>query len=154
MATDILGRRPQTVKQAYSSDQMIVVLAGINKAAMLVQNAGISYGQAVTRMFDLEDPNFQAYVAARPQGQLTLNNIVTDVDGLKTFTQTYGDVCQSGSESKTMLITVGDNSGQSCGIKSGTISLSQPVLVNMALSISVADYIVNNNMGFLFASAQ
>jgi hypothetical protein len=151
---DILGRRPQVIGQAYSSDAFQIVIAGQDQSFMLVQNLNFNYAQNVTRLFDLENADFQAYVASRPQGQMTLSNVVTDLDNLITFLQKYGDPCTA-AEGKNITIEIQgrENEQGICQKQGGSISFSQPVLISTAMSIAVADYIVNNNMALIFASA-
>jgi len=97
-SVDILGRKPQTVGLAYSSDSFQIAVAGNDNDFMLVQNMSFNYAQNVTRLFDLENADFQAYVASRPQGQLSLANVITNLDNMITFLQTYGDVCQANTK--------------------------------------------------------
>ena len=121
---------------------------------MLVQNLNMNYSQNVTRLFDLENADFQAYVASRPQGQMTLANVVTNLDKMIDFLQTYGDVCQA-ETNKNILIEIQDkNDDGLCRTQDGSLTFSQPVLISTAMSIAVADYVVNNNMAFIFASVK
>lgn len=152
---DILGRKPQTVGLAYSSDSFQIAVAGNDHDFMLVQNLSFNYAQNVTRLFDLENADFQAYVSSRPQGQMTLANVITNLDNMITFLQSYGDVCQADT-GKNITISVQRRLTDTglCRREGGSISLSQPVLISTALSIAVADYIVSNNMAFIFASAK
>lgn len=153
---DLLGRKPQTVGRAYSSDSFQIVVAGEDQSTyLLLQGLNFNYAQNVTRLFDLEQADFQAYVASRPQGQMTMTNVVTDLDNLITFLQKYGDPCQA-EEGKNIVIEINGrpNDQGICQRQGGSISFSQPVLISTALSIAVADYIVNNNMAFIFASAK
>jgi len=152
---DILGRKPQTVGRAYSSDSFQIAVAGQDHDFMLVQNMSFNYAQNVTRLFDLENANFQAYVASRPQGQMTLANIVTNLDNMINFMQTYGDICQADT-GKNITVSIQGRSADTglCKRQGGSISLSQPVLVSTSMAIAVADYIVSSNMAFIFASAR
>lgn len=149
---DILGRKPQVIGRAYSSDAFQIAISGPNHDFMLVQNLTIAYAQNVTRLFDLENSEFQAYVASRPQGQMTLANVVTNLDSMVTFMQTYGDVCQADTNKNIVISITGRGSGSLCKAEGGSISLSHPVLTSSTLSLSVADYIISNQMGFIFAS--
>lgn len=150
---DILGRTPQTVKRAYSSDDFQIVIAGQDQDFMLVQNLAFNYAQNVTRLFDLEDADFQAYVASRPQGQMTISNVVTNLSNLISFLQKYGDPC-SAEEGKNITVEIRGRANQTgiCQPQGGSVVFSQPVLISTAMAIAVADYIVNNNMAFIFAS--
>lgn len=152
--TDILGRKPQVVGRAYSSDSFNITVSGANDHDfMLIQNLNFTYGQSVTRLFDLENAEFQAYVSARPQGTMTMANVVTNLSSLVSFMQRYGDVC-SADDPKTMTISLSRREGGSlCKAEQGALVLSYPVLVNAAMGIAVADYIVTNTMEFIFASA-
>ena len=152
---DILGRKPQIVGKAYSSDTMEVAVAGDDHDFMLVQNLNWNYAQNVTRLFDLENAEFQAYVASRPQGQLTFANVVTNLDSMIDFLQTYGDVCSADTNKNIQIQIRGRETGTGlCREQGGSLRFTQPVLISTAMSIAVADYIVNNNMAFLFASCQ
>jgi len=152
-ANDILGRRPQSVRRAYSADNFQIAISGRDNTFMLVQQIGFNYAQQVSRLFDLENADYQAYVAARPQGQMTISNVITDLGGMVDFTQQYGDVC-SAETGKNITVSI-EGKGQTglCQKQGGSISFSQPVLVSASVSMSVADYLVSNNMAFIFASA-
>lgn len=152
-AKDILGRKTQTVSKVYSSDSVQIAIADEDDGFLLVQNINYNYQQNVTRLFDLEDAEFQAYVASRPQGQLTMANVVANFDELINFTQKYGDPCQS-SENRNIVIEIqgNDEGSEICQTPSGSVSFSFPVLISTAMSIAVADYVVNNQMSFIFAS--
>lgn len=152
-SVDILGRKPQTVSLAYSSDSFQIAVAGQDNDFLLVQNMNFNYAQNVTRLFDLENADFQAYVSSRPQGQMTIANVVTNLDSMITFMQNYGDVC-SADTGKSITVSIDRKNDRGlCRQETGSISLSQPILISTALSIAVADYIVNNNMACIFASA-
>ncbi len=149
---DILGRTKQVVNNAFSSDQFQIGISGSDKQFMLVQNFEFQYAQQVTRVFDLESAEYQAYVASRPQGQMTISNVVAKLGPLLDFMQEYGDVCAV--ENKNIVITLegrGADNGL-CRQQGGSLSFSQPVLISTAMSIAVADYMVNNNMEFIFAA--
>lgn len=151
-ANDILGRKPQTVRRAYSSDDFQIAIAGSDQDFMLVQQFGFNYAQQVTRLFDLENADFQAYVASRPQGQMTIANIITEIDNMVTFMQRYGDVC-SAEQGKNITVSVEGRGGDGmCRRAGGSLTFSQPVLVSTSVAMSVADYLITNNMAFIFAS--
>lgn len=149
---DILGRSPQVVQNAYTSDAFRIAIAGPDHGFMMVQRVDFSYGQQVSRIFDLEDANFQAYVAARPQGQFSISNIVADIESMVSFMQTYGDVCSATSGKNITFAVERRSESGICKPQSGSLSFSQPVLVNAALGVATADYLINQQMGFLFAS--
>ena len=152
---DILGRKPQTIGRAYSSDTFQIAVAGQDHDFMLVQSMNFNYSQNVTRLFDLENADFQAYVASRPQGQMTLANVVTNLTSMIEFMQTYGDVCTADTNKNIMLEVQGRAADKGlCRVEGGSISFAQPVLISTAMSIAVSDYVINNNMAFLFASAK
>lgn len=150
---DILGRRPQVVGKAYSADHFQIAVAGTDHDFLIVQNVNFNYAQNVTRLFDLENAEFEAYVAARPQGQLTMANVVANLQSLIDFMQTYGDVCAASSQKNITIEVQGQQGGELCNQPGGSISFTHPVLVSTALTIAVGDYVVNNNMAFIFASA-
>lgn len=152
---DILGRKAQVIGRAYSSDSFQIAVAGDDHDFMLVQNLNFNYAQNVTRLFDLENAEFQAYVASRPQGQLTLANVVTNLNSMIDFLQMYGDVCSADTNKNIQVEIQGrENNDGLCRVEGGSVRFTQPVLISTAMSIAVADYIVNNNMAFIFASAQ
>lgn len=152
---DILGRKPQTIGRAYSSDVFQLAVAGEDHDFMLVQNAAFTYGQQVTRLFDLENSDFQAYVASRPQGQMTMSNVVTNLNSMIAFMQTYGDVCTADTNKNILIEIQGRTEDVGlCRVEGGSVSFAQPVLISTAMSIAVSDYVVNNNMAFLFASVK
>lgn len=149
---DILGRQSQVIGRAYSADSFRIAIAGQDQGFMLVQNLQYGYQQNVTRVFDLENSEFQAYFAARPQGQMTINNIVTDMANMISFTQLYGDVC-SADTSKNMLVSIERRAdGTLCQQEGGTLVFTQPVLVSATGGIATADYMITSTMAFLFAS--
>lgn len=152
---DILGRRSQVFKTSYSSDDFQLVIGGADNPFMVLNNLAWNYSQNVTRLFDLEDANYQALVASRPQGQMTIADVVTNFEDLITFMQRYGDPCAA-ETSKNIVVEIKgrDNDQGLCRAQRGSMVFSQPVLVSAALSISVQDYMVNNNMAFIFASAR
>ena len=152
---DIFGRIPQTVGQAYSSDSFQIAIAGRDHDFMLVQNLAWNYAQNITRIFDLESADYQAYVSSRPQGQLTIANVVTNLDSAIEFMQKYGDVCQADTD-KNIVISIEGRAEDTglCRIQGGSLSFSQPVLTAANTSIAVADYMVNNNMTFIFAGVK
>ena len=152
---DILGRTPQVVGRAYSSDEVEIAIAARDHQFMLVQNLNFNYTQAVTRLFDLENSEFQAYVASRPQGNMAVANIVSDLDAMIEFLQKYGDVCQVDTD-KEIVIEINGREADSglCRKQGGSLTFAQPVLVSTTMSIAVADYVINNNMAFIFAAVK
>lgn len=149
---DILGRKPQVVTQAYTSDNFQLVVGGRDNAFMLLQNANINYAQTISRIYDLESAEYMAYVASRPEGNLTMQNVVTDLDNLVTFLQKYGDVCNA-DDSLVMSIKSRKGAQGLCAAMEGSLTFNYPVLTSAVFSVSVNDYLVTNNMAMIFASA-
>jgi hypothetical protein len=160
--TDLMGRTDQRIGRAYSSDNVAVTFnvdqLGTNLGIdhLIAQNVGWGYQQAITRLFDLTDSQFQAYVSARPQGSLTLAHVVSEFTALVTFMQQYGNVCNASENGieVAMAGTICDIEDQASVENSAGVHFSYPVLTAAQMAIGVNDYLLTNNMTFMFASAK
>jgi hypothetical protein len=159
---DLIGRTEQRIGRAYSSDNVAVTFnvdnLGENLGVdhLIAQNVGWGYNQNVTRLFDLTDSRFQAYVSTRPQGTLTMAHVVSEFQALVTFMQQYGDVCNASNNGIDVALagTVCDFETDQTQLNSAGVHFSYPVLTASQMAMGVNDYLLTNSMTFIFAAVK
>lgn len=161
---NIFGRRQQVVKEAYTSDQFSIAITGGQSLRgngsgdnfILVQGVEINTSQNVTRLFDLENAEYMAFIGSRPEGNMSLNGAITNFDQMIDFTQEYGDVCKVVGNSETggrsIFVEISSKDDDvSCNFEGGALTLMFPVLVSQNLAVRVQDYVISSAMQLIFA---
>ncbi len=138
--------------------------AGVD-IGVLLQNLQLQYSQQVTRIYELGVSGKKTstyYVAGRSQGQVQAAHIIGPGVALTAFYNKFSDVCQAGTN--TLTIGLGPNV---CGTPTGSLlgstlasfgaaggnvsyTMKYCVLVGIGMSVSVQDYVVNENSTIMF----
>jgi hypothetical protein len=152
---------------------MLTTASGLS--GVLMQNINITYQRPVTKIFELG--NYSApvagaggvptpgkgtnvyYVEGRPQGSLTLARILGFGASINAFYVTYGSVCRAGQNTMTLTL-----SNVECAKAPGdppsvipskipvTLDLSFCVLTSVGISVTVQNFVVNENCSMEFAN--
>ena len=145
MATDIFNRNSGSVKGAFSADKLRFTFSG--EQNLIVQSMTVNYGQPVRKLYDLADPDGAYYVAGRPQGTCQMAKILGPASAVKSFYNTYGDVCNSATP-----INFSTDFGCGGSERSGSFNLTHPVVSGFAMAVTVNDAIITENTTLLFHS--
>jgi hypothetical protein len=167
---DVFQAAPMSFGGGFKSDTgMLTTASGLS--GVLMQNINITYQRPVTKIFELG--NYSApvgtppvgkgtnvyYVEGRPQGSLTLGRILGFGASINAFYVQYGSVCRAGQNNMTLTL-----SNVECAKAPGdppsvipskipvTLDLSFCVLTSVGISVTVQNFVVNENCSMEFAN--
>ena len=149
----VYARQDTMFQGSFASDSAVLKLKGVEMG--IVQNAQIQFAQSIARIYDVGNSglNKQAavwYVGGRTQGQATLARVLGPASkGLGAFYTKIGDVCKAKDNSLTFTFLAGCESSANT-----TYTLTAAVMVNVGISVSAQDMIVNENVSLMFANLE
>lgn len=119
---------------------------------ILMQNMQLQYSQQVTRLYELGVAGATTnayYVAGRAQGQLTAAHVIGPNVALKAYYDKYSDVCKAKDNNIDLNLT--PNLCQTTGT-TGQLKYTckNCVLTQIGMSVSVQDYLINENSTLMF----
>jgi len=145
---DVFGRTT-TFGGGMSADATSITFGGINTVGMIVQGVTINYEQNITRLYALEDGKAY-YVAGRTQGQAEMQHVIGPA-GLQTeFYSKYGNVC---NVTGSLILGMAPGCGGAGGATS-SITLGNPVINSLTVSITSQDMIINSGVRMMFSSLE
>ena len=153
----VYARQDTAFQGSFASDTAVLKM-GTNPAVELgiVQNAQIQFAQSIARIYDVGNTGAvgqQAvvwYVGGRTQGQATLARVLGPASkGLGEFYKRVGNVCEAANNRLTFTFLAG-----CAGAVSTTYTLTAAVMVNVGISVSAQDMIVNENVSLMFANLE
>ena len=140
---------------SFSSDSAVLTVDKVKLG--IVQNAQVQFAQSIARVYDVGNGGGQAatgsvpvwYVGGRTQGQATLARILgPQGDALGDFYKKIGDVCAP----QDLTFTFSAGCFGAGTTKSTVYTLKAAVAVNIGISVSAQDMIVNENVSLMFAN--
>lgn len=143
---------------SFASDSAVLKMGDPAAEIGIVQNAQIQFSQSVARIYDVGNggkagKDKQAaiwYVGGRTQGQATLARILGPAStGLQKFYADLGDVCNVTKNDLTFTFLAGCE-----GTGTTTYTIKAAVMVNVGISVSAQDMIVNENVSLMFANLE
>lgn len=171
---DVFQTTPMEFGGGFKSDKgMLESSDGLS--GVLMQNINITYTRPVTKIFELG--NYSApvvgaggvttpgkgtnvyYVEGRPQGSLTLARVLGFAASINAFYVKFGSVCRAGQNNMTLTL-----SNVECAKAPGdpdtvlpsktpvTLDLSFCVLTSVGISVTVQNFVVNENCSMEFAN--
>jgi hypothetical protein len=171
---DVFQAAPMSFGGGFKSDTgMLTTASGLS--GVLMQNINITYTRPVTKIFELG--NYSAptpgpggttipgkgtnvyYVEGRPQGSLTLARVLGFAASINAFYVKFGSVCRAGQNNMTLTL-----SNVECAKAPGdppsvipskipvTLDLSFCVLTSVGISVTVQNFVVNENCSMEFAN--
>jgi hypothetical protein len=154
MATDIFNKTPRNVVGAFSVDKATLQFPGVpglQRSGLLVQNVQISYTQQVSFIYDLSKSDDVYYVAGRTSGTMSLGKMVGSAGIVTEFYKAFGDVCNVKGKN-IELQGVGGCSSVAVGSK--TITIREPVIVQMGLTMNVDTALIGENSQMIFSTME
>jgi len=142
---------------SFSSDSAVLEVNGVQLG--IVQNAQIQFAQSIARVYDVGNGGASGggrvpvwYVGGRTQGQATLARILgPSGTGLSVFYKEMGDVCAP--KDLTFTFAAGCSGAAGVGPTGRTSYIVQKaVMVNVGISVSAQDMLVNENVSLMFAN--
>lgn len=155
---DFFSRNTDTFGGSFSADAATLTFPQITGsdgthegavAGLLVQNLSLQYAQRVTRLFEIGTPNIY-YVGGRTEGQGSIQRVVGPRRLVASFYKTYGDVCNAATN--TLQITLGVGCESADGIAKVSYIAHFVVITAVALTITAADMLINENTQLMFSS--
>lgn len=140
---------------SFSSDSAVLTVDKVKLG--IVQNAQVQFAQSIARVYDVGNGGGQAakgavpvwYVGGRTQGQATLARILGPMsDALTQFYADMGNVCAP----LDLTFTFSAGCFGPGTTKSTIYTLKAAVAVNIGISVSAQDMIVNENVSLMFAN--
>jgi hypothetical protein len=166
---DVFQAAPMKFGGGFKSDTgMLTSTGGIS--GILMQSINITYQRPVTKIFELG--NYSApvagavgkgtnvyYVEGRPQGSLTLARILGFAASINAFYVKFGSVCRAGQNNMTLTLSnvecakaPGDPPSVIASLIPVTLDLSFCVLTSVGISVTVQNFVVNENCSMEFAN--
>lgn len=167
---DVFQAAPMSFGGGFKSDTgMLTSTGGIS--GVLMQNINITYQRPVTKIFELGNYSKPAgtppvgkgtnvyYVEGRPQGSLTLARVLGFAASINAFYVKFGSVCRAGQNNMSLTL-----SNVECEKKPGDpasvitskipvkLDLSFCVLTSVGISVTVQNFVVNENCSMEFAN--
>ncbi len=153
MATDILGRRLAEFAGGFSTDDTLLTFPNLQGNAAyvpyLISQLGMQYGQQVSRIYSLNRSKV-ALASGRPQGNASLQQVLTPDGSMKQFYSTYGNVCNAAANQLQFELKSGCEASKAIGTQRFTCGLA--VANQLALNVGAQDGLVNNNVTLSFES--
>lgn len=120
---------------------------------ILMQSLQLTYAQQVTRVYEIGSVGAKTsiyYVSGRANGQLNVAHIIGPATTIKTFYSSYSDVCAA--QGNNLTLTLGTNF---CGGGAGLTYLAKYcVLVQVGMSISAQEFVINENSSLMFSGLE
>ncbi len=156
---DILGRRLAEHGGSLSIDDVLLTFPGLdNQAAFIpfiITNLNLSYGQQISRFYGL-NLNKVFLVSGRAQGNAAMQQVISPQGNMKSFYETYGNVCNA----QQNVLQFSMRSGCSNSTSGNTTSSLQRFLAGLCianqLSVSTTsdNPALNNSAGISFESLE
>lgn len=172
---DVFQAAPMNFGGGFKSDTgMLTSTGGIS--GVLMQNINITYQRPVTKIFELGNYSAPAagaagappipgkgtnvyYVEGRPQGSLTLARILGFAASINAFYVKFGSVCRAGQNNMSLTLSnvecqkkPGDPATIISSLKPVKLDLSFCVLTSVGISVTVQNFVVNENCSMEFAN--
>ena len=154
MATEIFNKTPRNVAGAFSVDKATIQfpsVPGLSSSGLLVQNVQIAYQQQISFVYDLAKADDVYYIAGRTEGSISMGKMVGSSGILTQFYKTFGDVCKVKGTAME-LQGLGGCSSQTVGSK--TITIREPVVVQVGISMNVDTALIAENCAMRFATME
>ena len=154
MATDIYSKTPRNVAGAFSVDKATLQFPGsstLSRTGLLVQGVQISYTQQVSMIYDLSKSDDVYYVAGRTSGTMGLAKMVGPAGIVTQFYRTFGDVCNVKGKNIELQ---GVGGCSSTSVSSNTITIREPVVVQMGLAMNVDTALISENCQMIFSTME
>jgi hypothetical protein len=143
MATDIFGRESAGYGGAFSSSKATLTFTKSEANALLVTQAQLSYGQQLSRIFELQSDKAY-FVVGRTQGRGSLGTVIGPKPVSTAFYKSIGDPC------KPETLHFNFSSGSCSGGKASRIAHGV-VVENLGFSVSAQDMLINEQVAFQFS---
>jgi hypothetical protein len=174
---DVFQAAPMKFGGGFKSDTgMLTSTGGIS--GILMQSINITYQRPVTKIFELGNYSAPAvpagapagtapvgegtkvyYVEGRPQGSMTVARVLGFSASINAFYIQFGSVCKAGANTLTLtlnnlecLSTVTTGPGAVVNSKPVTLAMSFCVLTSVGVSVTVQNFVVNENCSMEFAN--
>lgn len=149
---DIYNRNTDTYGGSFAADgaklTFPALAGGGAEAGLMVMQLSCSYTQQLTRLFELTSPNVY-YVAGRTSGQANTARVLGPRKLAANFYKTYGDVCNAKTNTLQVSLVTGCGSGE---VGRATFICKFVVIVQVGITMTSADMMVNESMGMIFSS--
>lgn len=154
---DVFKRTELVWGGAFAADCGLVtpdVAKGLS--GVMMQNMDVNYAQNVARIYELGEAGKTPavyYVGGRSQGTLAVANVVGPKAAMKTFYQTFSDVCQAVDNNIVLSLARADCSAKG---QSKTVAYTAKfcVLTQIGLNVSAQDMIINQSSNIMFSNLE
>lgn len=150
---DIFNRNTDTFGGSFAADQAKLTFPAISgggaDAGLLVQNLSMQYMQNVTRLYEVGSAAIY-YVGGRTQGQASVSRVVGPRTIAAAFYQTYGDVCNAGSNILHFAMQTGCPGNT--GFSQAAYTARYAVITAVGVAVESQQVLINENLAMMFAS--
>lgn len=153
---NIFNKQLKTNSGGFSIDSAQLTFPALGQTGLLVQSLQIQYQQQVSFLYDLTNPANVYYVAGRADGNMNIGKIVGSAGIVKTFYQTYGDVCRASAAAKgnTMELSFDTNCAGGPSQGNGRVIIVNPIIVSFGLQMQVDQGVVSENVAVRFSDVE
>lgn len=155
MANNMFERKPVNIEGAFQADKAKLLFTGTGVTGALVQGMNFTYGQQVTRLYEIGNAAAGAttnvyYVGGRTQGTGGLNRVIGPSATIKALYTAFGDVCKACDNVLTLDLTE-SNCCSNGGSQQIIYELKGVVLTQVGISLQAADMIINEQAQLMFS---
>jgi len=159
--TDIFNRTPiSKISTRKAEDVSINITMGgdagpagplTGTEGLFVQGFQYNYTQGVSRMYDLGDPKRMLYVAARPQGSMSLDYVIASGAVLQTTILQMADPCTSQGRNITTKLNDTASTCPDGDVSTGTLVFNNCLLTSLGASQSIQTYVISSQVQIMFS---
>jgi hypothetical protein len=152
---DVFKRTELQWGGAFAADRGIITPAA-GLTGVLMQNLQLQYSQNITKIYELGNvgQKISVYmIGGRSQGQMTIAHIVGPKLVLKAFYDKFSDVCEAENNHIEIKLTRAQ-CGPGGGSKTVKYKCKWCVLVQIGVSVSAQDLVINENSTLQFSNME
>jgi len=143
MAQDIFGRESAGYGGAFSSSKASMKFSKSEANALLVTQAQLSYGQQLSRIFELQSDKAY-FIVGRVQGRGSLGTVIGPKAVSADFYKAIGDACNP----ETLSFNFGSGS---CAGGKASRTAHGVIVENLGFQVSAQDMLINEQVAFQFS---
>lgn len=151
---DLFSRRLSESGGSFSVDDSLLTFPGLPGSAafipFIIQNLGLQYGQTISRLYGLNLSKV-FLVAGRAQGNAAMQQVLAPQGDLKTFYETYGNVCNARQNVMSLALRSGCTAQT---ISNQRFTCGTCVATQLAVNATSETGVVNNSTQISFESLE
>lgn len=139
---------------AFTADKGLI--SGGKLTGVMMQQLSLQYQQQVTRIYEIGEQGASMtniyYIGGRSSGTMQVAHVVGPKLAMKAYYDEYSDVCAAAKNDISLKLTKVDCNTKGGGTKTITYIAKYCVLVQIGMSVSAQDMVINENSQIMFSN--